>query len=710
MKTTRRILSVVLAVMLAFSCVALTASVSASADDNNVVTYGGASQSSHNYSLTIYSYAGVQSDITASEEYTLNTSGQVTNSSGTTSSPYTVVAGVKYTIYYVNSYVKTTDELSALSSGSDYYTVGTVTTDSNGVAYLYTNTAGWYFAVPDADNDAAYISYAPTAFTVYLPGTATDGSEQKDVTVYPKCVVTGAAVFTKSWTNSATVAVPSTVSELKFKISTSASSPSSTWCTFTQDGTSSIYTLSGSTDTTGTELSVNSTSGKFYINGLTVGTTYYIYETSLTDSTSTYAAKGSDTPITSFSVSEAGAVTYSSGNYDTSSCGTVATSTYTNTTGQLPAVTKKVSNDGTNFSSTDTDVEEVNGKKATWEIVTTLPSNVTSYTVYQIIDNIDTTNLVVVDSSGNTWTDGSSTFADFFTISATGNSSDLVVDTDYTASYSSGKLTISLTAAGIAKFTSGGTITVTFSTKFTDAYYSNSSTNGTYIPNKAIVGFTCDGVTYDSGDPTDSDVDEDYVTSSSDETGTKFEEPDNSEGGTAGTDYPDDPTPANDSSVRAVQFTFTKVVYGTTNTYPAGAKFTLYKTDGGSSLAVSTATTTSSGTITFTGLEKGTYYIEETSTPDGYVALSKTIQLVVTEDNDVLVIASGSDSDSYDQFNTASDYTTGAYVLNSKYYVANVPKTNLPLTGGTGLYLIVGLGLALVAVGGYMFFRKKRTA
>ncbi len=127
-------------------------------------------------------------------------------------------------------------------------------------------------------------------------------------------------------------------------------------------------------------------------------------------------------------------------------------------------------------------------------------------------------------------------------------------------------------------------------------------------------------------------------------------------------------------------------VDGNTKAPLAGATFKLTSdTDTtGTSL-----TTGEDGTVKFTGLKAGTYYVEETVAPSGYNINSKKFTITIS----------------------TSGVVTGDGVNNSKLTVNDYPLT-VPQTGGTGTIMFTIGGVALIACAGVLFFilmRKKAT-
>lgn len=102
--------------------------------------------------------------------------------------------------------------------------------------------------------------------------------------------------------------------------------------------------------------------------------------------------------------------------------------------------------------------------------------------------------------------------------------------------------------------------------------------------------------------------------------------------------------------------------------------------------------TNAKGKFNITGLDVGTYYLEETEAPKGYNRLTDRIEVTISKDVDgatfVRLLQGTSDTD----------------VIN----VENNTGTLLPSTGGMGTTLIYLIGGALVLGSGFVLANKKR--
>lgn len=103
-----------------------------------------------------------------------------------------------------------------------------------------------------------------------------------------------------------------------------------------------------------------------------------------------------------------------------------------------------------------------------------------------------------------------------------------------------------------------------------------------------------------------------------------------------------------------------------------------------------TLTTGEDGSVTFTGLKAGKYYVEETVAPEGYNINSKKFEITISTQGIV----------------------TGDNVTDNKLVVTDFPLS-VPQTGGAGTVMFTVGGIALIACAGVLFFvvmRKKKTS
>lgn len=128
-------------------------------------------------------------------------------------------------------------------------------------------------------------------------------------------------------------------------------------------------------------------------------------------------------------------------------------------------------------------------------------------------------------------------------------------------------------------------------------------------------------------------------------------------------------------------------VDGNTKAPLAGATF---KLTSDTDTTGTTLTTGEDGSVTFTGLKAGTYYVEETVAPQGYNINSKKFKITISTQGIV----------------------TGDNVKDNKLVVSDFPLS-VPQTGGAGTVMFTVGGIALIACAGVLFFvvmRKKKTS
>lgn len=128
-------------------------------------------------------------------------------------------------------------------------------------------------------------------------------------------------------------------------------------------------------------------------------------------------------------------------------------------------------------------------------------------------------------------------------------------------------------------------------------------------------------------------------------------------------------------------------VDGNTKAPLAGATF---KLTSDTDTTGTTLTTGEDGSVTFTGLKAGKYYVEETVAPEGYNINSKKFEITISTQGIV----------------------TGDNVTDNKLVVTDFPLS-VPQTGGAGTVMFTVGGIALIACAGVLFFvvmRKKKTS
>lgn len=136
----------------------------------------------------------------------------------------------------------------------------------------------------------------------------------------------------------------------------------------------------------------------------------------------------------------------------------------------------------------------------------------------------------------------------------------------------------------------------------------------------------------------------------------------------------------------------------------SGAKFTLSKKSDGSApihfegsngtyLKTASGDTEievdSSGKLTLSGLDVGTYYLTETKAPGGYVKLTNPVVITITDAAPNGLVDDGTSGDA------GTDGADGYYELD----VANSKGFTLPSTGGMGTVLFTTIGIVLMGGG-----------
>ncbi len=106
--------------------------------------------------------------------------------------------------------------------------------------------------------------------------------------------------------------------------------------------------------------------------------------------------------------------------------------------------------------------------------------------------------------------------------------------------------------------------------------------------------------------------------------------------------------------------------------------------DWGTEAAATPVESADDGMIRLKGMIEGGYYMEEISTPDGYVLLSEPYEFQITNGESL----------------TGEDLE---YLLP----IDNVPKGLLPSTGGSGIYAFLIIG-AMMMGGAYIWFKRSK--
>ncbi|MCD8074845.1 MAG: isopeptide-forming domain-containing fimbrial protein [Lachnospiraceae bacterium] len=138
--------------------------------------------------------------------------------------------------------------------------------------------------------------------------------------------------------------------------------------------------------------------------------------------------------------------------------------------------------------------------------------------------------------------------------------------------------------------------------------------------------------------------------------------------------------------------------------------WTTYKTSAEGTPYASTLQSDQDGNFSITGLDAGTYYLEETKAPDGYNLLSNPVKIVITatyedRDNDgvdevsslTVSVDDGQAAESTDADKSSVDVT-----------IVNNAGTSMPSTGGIGTTIFYVIGTILVLLAAVLLITRSR--
>lgn len=124
----------------------------------------------------------------------------------------------------------------------------------------------------------------------------------------------------------------------------------------------------------------------------------------------------------------------------------------------------------------------------------------------------------------------------------------------------------------------------------------------------------------------------------------------------------------------------------------------------------------SSGKLTITGLDEGTYWLVETAAPTGFT-VAKPIQIVLAKDSESPSVLNKDNSTAKyngegDSLITGIGSQTNTQISLAQLTVLNQKGFSLPSTGGAGTWMLTIGGILLIAAAGglYVIYRKKFAA
>lgn len=593
MKITKKITSIVLALLLAVSAFAGLAITANAAYPTEDVT------------LTIHKYQ-IDEGTEAAENKIGNISSSVVDTQYTPTNDETPIAGVTFSAYKIGEITTAVPNTDPDNYDVTGITPKTGTTLANGIATITVSSLEYGLYVVKETASPASVTTPAKAFYVYLPSTKSDGSDWlTNVDVYPKNLVTlGGAVLTKTINNTqfkeisaddyANLTVKPQFTLYKRVKTTDATTDTEIAGPITADKnytTPVAIANNGGVDYSSTA-KIAQKDGVIAVDGLPVGT-YVFKET-------TQAEYNGETlplaPEFEFTVTKGqnGDVTLTDTDFAKTS-GTVTTVTRDNSS--TPTITKVV---GTTNASVTLDGKSAKtfeiGEDVPYTITTSAPADITTYKTYTITDKLDTQltfkSGTVVVKNGNT------------TLTAT---------TDYTltepAADNEYTLTVALTPTGIAKLAPNSSVTVDFNATIKDTAKVN-----TAIPNTAKISWT--NANDRTGEPESTPV---YVATLELKT-VKVDSKDNSK--LSGAEFK--------LELNGTPLKFTKTADGEYKVAPNG-------TD--------TLTSGPDGKLNISGLKAATYTLTETKAPQGYQLLVEPLTMIVNETSNTAVTVSADSDD-----------------------------------------------------------------
>lgn len=681
MKITKKITSIVLALLLAVSAFAGLA-----------ITANAADLPDGTFTLNVHkgSVAKTTDDPDDGESKIGNTAfggeGGLTGTTADEPANFKGLKDVTFSIYKVGDFGATDNPTTVAAAqakvtSDSIAATGTKTTGDNGLASFTDLQKGLYLVVEDETTLPASVNTAAAPFLVWLPTTNANGDGWlTTVEVYPKNLTTlGGAVLEKKIDTEAYNPTKIDVAPV-FKIVEKNSDGTATTDVVTGITLASVDNANGSTGTVSTDarykdtVMVGVSGGKIAVTGLPVGNYAFIETGAATVDGTAYPRNNNEVPFsvamgTSRTVAVTASESYSykdaDGNDQTTTLAfgeamnnaTYAKdAAYTNLTLTLDnsadvTISKTVTSDANRTA--DINGKSVNiGDTVYWNISVAIPANIDKYTNYVVTDTLDSA-LEDIEA-GDSYDVSKITFSG-------ANIENLTKGTDYT-----------ITANGRA---------ITFEIKNFDAAW----TAGTLVIQiPTVINSTALAVTTTPIGPDDDKAIDNQAT----------------------LDYTNDVKTDSKESERPYVYTaglnIVKKSQGT-ETPLNGVEFTLYRGSGDTKTAItvlkgadgyyypSTDNSASStvatskvnevdGVIKVKGLANGSYTLVETKTNSGYQLRTDEIGYTVTD----------------------TSFATSTTIY-------NVKQPDLPLTGGMGTILFTVAGLALVGGSAFFFIRSRKS-
>lgn len=594
MKITKRITSIVLALLLAVSAFAGLAITANAAYPTGEVT------------LTIHKYQ-IDEGTEAADNKIGNISTSVADTQYTPTGDETPIEGVTFSAYKIGDITASVPDTDPDNYDVTGITPKTGTTLANGIATITVSSAEYGLYVVKETASPASVTTSAKAFYVYLPSTKSDGSDWlTNVDVYPKNLVTlGGAVLTKTINNTLFKEISAddydklTVKPqfTLYKRVKTADATTDTEIAGPIEAAKGYTTSVEIADKDGVDYSstakIAQKDGVIAVDGLPVGT-YVFKET-------TQAEYNAETlplaPEFEFTVTKGqnGDVTLTETDFATTS-GTVTTDIRDNSS--TPTITKVVgtTNASVPLNGNTAKTFEI-GEDVPYTITTSAPADITTYKTYTITDKLDTQ---LTFKSGSVVVKNGTT-----TLSATDGDYNLTepsVDNQYT-------LTVALTDAGIAKLAANSSVTVDFTATINDTAAIN-----TAIPNTAKISWT--NANDRTGEPESTPV---YVATLELKT-VKVDSA--NANGLGGAEFK--------LELNGTPVKFTKTAEGK---YKVAANGT------------DTLTSATDGTLNISGLKADSYTLTETKAPQGYQLLVAPLTMVVNENSNTAVSVSVESTD-----------------------------------------------------------------